>query len=549
MTAVIVDVDRASSGPFGSVSARRAYLAGLDRLAGLGTVERDLVRLGQMPGLARWVEQVKATGGCAHPVYLSGSTTAVDGATGEVVLRSYSTRGEPGERLAVRCRNRRASRCASCSYQYAGDTFHLVRAGLAGGKGIGAGVASHPRAFVTLTAPSFGRVHREGVCRPARRDVCVHGAPVGCGRVHEASDPLVGQPLCAGCYDYTGHVLWHAHAGVLWTRFTDTVYHRLARVGGVGRSAVRRVVRVSAVKVAEYQRRGAVHFHAVIRLDGPDGPGQAPPGWASAGVLVEAVRSAAGAVSVPVPESAAYGTRALRFGAQLDVRALDSALTDGQMAGYLAKYVGKSVSVSVGGAGAGSLDRRLVAAGQVRALRASTHVRALVGTCWRLGGLPELQHLRLRAWAHALGYRGHCVTKTRAYSVTYGLLRAERADHMGARPLAEAGSDAVVVERRWRYVSSGHSPAEALVAAGIAADLATERDLARDLRPGWVGGARRDPGRVGGSWSPGRPLDVDLVVGGGDRATGLAGGVRRGPSRAEGRRSPGDDPVGDRHGG
>jgi len=544
---VTVDVDRDSSGPFGSVSARRAYLAGLDRLAGLGTVERDLVRLGQMPGLARWVEQVTATGGCARPVYLSGSTVAVDSATGEV-LRSYSTCGEPGERLAVRCRNRRASRCQPCSYQYAGDTFQLVRAGLAGGKGIGAGVAAHPRVFVTLTAPSFGRVHREGSCHAAGRGVCGHGVPVGCGRVHEAADPLVGQPVCAGCYDYPGHVLWHAHAGVLWTRFTDVLYHRLARAGGVGRSAVRRVVRVSAVKVAEYQRRGAVHFHAVIRLDGPDGPAEAPPGWASAGVLVEAVRSAAGAVSVPVPESAAYGARALKFGDQLDVRALASALTDGQMAGYLAKYVGKSVSVSVGDAEAGTLDRRLVAASQVRALRASNHVRALVGTCWRLGGLVELQHLRLRAWAHALGYRGHCVTKTRAYSTTYGRLRAERAQHTGARSVAEAG-DSVVVERRWRYVHCGHSPAEALVAAGIAADLATERELARELRPGWVGGARRDPGRGNGSWTRRRLRDVDLEAGGGDLATGLAGGVRRGPSRAEGQRSPGDGHAGDRHGG
>jgi len=478
--------------PYESASARRAYLASEKRLRGLGTVARDMVRLGQMPGLGRWVEQVTATGGCAHPVYLSGSTVAVDGSTGEV-LRSYSTRGEPGERLAVRCRNRRASRCPSCSYQYAGDTFHLVRAGLVGGKGVGAGVAGHPRVFVTLTAPSFGRVHREGTCHPGRSGVCGHGVPAGCGRVHEPDDPLVGQALCAGCYDYAGHVLWNAHAGVLWSRLVDTVYHRLARAGGVGRSAVRRLLRVSAVKVAEFQRRGSVHFHAVVRLDGPDGPGEAPPAWASAAVLVDAVRSAAGSVAVPVPESAAYGTRLLRFGDQLDVHALGEGVTDGQIAGYLAKYVTKSV------ADAGTLDRRIVSGAQVRALRVSHHVRALVGMCWRLGGLAELQHLRLRAWAHALGFRGHCVTKTRAYSVTYRLLRAERAAHTGARPVAEAaaGRD-VVVERRWRYVGSGHSGAEALIAAGIAADLERTREIARDLRPGWVGGARRGPGRADG---------------------------------------------------
>ena len=29
--------------------------------------------------------------------------------------------------------------------------------------------------------------------------------------------------------------------------------------------------RVSFAKVAEYQKRGTVHFHAVIRIDGPEG--------------------------------------------------------------------------------------------------------------------------------------------------------------------------------------------------------------------------------------------------------------------------------------
>jgi len=315
-------------------------------------------------------------------------------------------------------------------------------------------------------------------------------------------------------------------------------------VGGVGRSAVRRVLRVSAVKVAEFQRRGSVHFHAVVRLDGPGGPGEAAPAWVSAAVLVDAVRSAAGAVGVAVPESSAYGTRDLRFGEQLDVHALGEGVSDGQVAGYLAKYVTKSVTE------AGTLDRRIVSGAQVRALRASNHVRALVGMCWRLGGLAELQHLRLRAWAHALGFRGHCVTKSRAYSVTYGLLRAERAAHTGARLEAEAvAGREVVVERRWRYVGSGHSAAEAMIAAGIAQDLERTREIARDLRPGWVGGARRDPARVSGSWSPGRRPDDDLETGGGDPAPGWAGGVRRGPARAEARHAPGDGRGGDHRGG
>ena len=39
-----------------------------------------------------------------------------------------------------------------------------------------------------------------------------HGKPRSCTELHEADDVLVGQPLCAGCYNYDGHALWHAHA-------------------------------------------------------------------------------------------------------------------------------------------------------------------------------------------------------------------------------------------------------------------------------------------------------------------------------------------------
>ncbi|WP_407699957.1 replication initiator [Streptomyces liliiviolaceus] len=46
----------------------------------------------------------------------------------------------------------------------------------------------------------------------------------------------------------------------------------------------------SVPKAAEYQRSGLVHFHAVIRLDGPDGPTLVPPGWTTTGLLAETVR-------------------------------------------------------------------------------------------------------------------------------------------------------------------------------------------------------------------------------------------------------------------
>lgn len=474
--------------PFTDADARRETLALDQRMRSLSATERDMVRLVADPGFGRWLDQIRNVGGCAHPVYLSGHTTVRDRASGEV-LRHFSTEGEPGGRLAVRCRNRRETRCVPCSRLHAGDTFHLVRSGLSGGKGTPAVVRDHPRLFVTLTAPSFGQVHHlteDGMpCLPRRGGgTCEHGRPVGCHLVHAADDLLLGQPLCPGCYDYAGHVIWHAHAGALWNRFCDRVRRVLATSAGIAQSRLRHHVRLSFAKVAEYQQRAAIHYHAVVRLDGPTGPDTPPPDWATAGKLDDAIRAAAGTVTVSAPHSPALGMRAVGWGLELDVAPIrsfgdDAPVTDDRVAAYVAKYVGKSV------AQAGGSDRRLSSAAEIPYAGATPHVRALMGMCWRLGGLRELEGLRLRAWAHTLGYRGHVLTKSRAYSTTYAALRAARADHLRTMPdgLSEdLGEGVTVTDSSWRYVGSGHSLAEAEIAAGIAEDLAILREIRKEIR-------------------------------------------------------------------
>ncbi|WP_316740136.1 replication initiator [Streptomyces sp. MK7] len=442
----------------------------------LPETDRDAIRLAQDPKFSRWLEQVTATGGCAHPVHLAGSSTTVDATTGEII-HHYDTRDEPGERLLVRCRNRRASVCPACSRLHAGDTYHLVRAGLLGGKNIPSTVRHRPRLFVTLTAPSFGPVHRAGeLCRP-RRDggTCEHGRSLGCGTLHAPDAPAVGQPLCADCYDYTGHVLWHAHASKLWDRFVIDVRRRVASSVGLVQSRFARHARLSFARVAEYQKRAAVHVHVVVRLDGPNGYQDEPPAWGTANLLIDAVRASAQRVRVRTPYSPAVGELQLRWGAQLDTRTLHAdgdGPDDDAVAAYVAKYVTKGASET----GAGT-DRSLTTWADIESAPVREHVRALMRACWRLGGLREYAPLNLRAWVHTLGYRGHILTKSRAYSTTYAALRAERAHHQGHVDVPDA-----VTERQWRYVGSGHTPGAALIAAGIAEDLAECRRHSADAR-------------------------------------------------------------------
>ncbi|MCX4663480.1 plasmid replication initiator protein [Streptomyces uncialis] len=415
--------------------------------------------------------QMRAIGGCAHPIYLAGHTTLVDGATGEMI-RHYDTAEQSPGRAPIRCGNRRASVCPTCARVHAGDTYHLIRAGLTGGKGTPSTVG-HPRLFVTLTAPSWGSVHRvsgrdRDRCRPRRSGgTCEHGRPVGCPQRHSTSDPAVGTPLCRDCYDYVGHVLWHAHAGLLWTRTTHAIRRQLATRAGVPQSRLGDHAMVSFVKTAEYQRRGAVHIHAVVRLDGPDGPGSPPP-W-DAELLAAAVTSAL-AVSVSAPYSPATGARVIRWGAQADVRELESSADTGPtadaVAAYIAKYVSKSVQESVHG-----VDYRITSAEGIRLAPVPSHIRAIMAVCWRLGGLCEFAGLRLRAWAHTLGYRGHILTKSRVYSTTFRELRSIRAQfRSGPTPIGAHS------ESEWRYVGSGHSPGESAIAAGIAEDIALSRE-------------------------------------------------------------------------
>ncbi|MFG1811232.1 replication initiator [Streptomyces sp. NPDC049040] len=420
-----------------------------------------------------WRRNIVRLNGCTNPVHLVGASSFVDAASGEV-LWSYGSQAYGG-RLLVACGNRRASVCPACARVYRADTYQLIRAGLVGGKETPASVGGHPRVFATLTAPGFGAVHtrreRDGrvrVCRPRRAgECCPHGVPVGCGERHHVDDSRLGEPLCPRCYDYAGAVLWQASAGRLWHRFALELRRELARRVGVSRAEFAESARLSYAKVAEYQRRGLVHFHAVVRLDGPEGPAWAPPGWATTELLADAVRESVGLVRLDAPGTGVVGRRTLHFGTQVDVRHIAEFgvgdLTSAAVAGYIAKYATK------GAEAAGAVDGRIRHARELVVLPVRRHVLRMIGTCWWLGGLPDFEPLGLRRWAHMLGYGGHFSTKSRRYSTTLTALRDARTEHRAEEQRAALGLDgrATVTAGHWRYAGRGYSPEAALLAASV----------------------------------------------------------------------------------
>jgi hypothetical protein len=389
---------------------------------------------------------------CSHPVRLKGRISAIDLATGEA-RPMYDTADEPGGTLLTACGNRRETTCPACSAVYKRDARQLVRAGLTGGKGVPETITAHPCVFATLTAPSFGPVHSRRMrgktvlpCRPrrdARVRVCPHGRDISCPRRHGENDPRLGRALCPACYDYQAAVLFNAHAGDLWRRFTTYLPRRMAALAGISQRQLHALVRIRYVKVAEYQARGVVHFHAIIRLDRTPDAGfedayHPPDPFFTAALLCEAIRQAVVAVALPiVPSTDDPGSpaRLLTFGSPqgTDVRPIrhsdglpgtGQALSARAVANYIAKYATKALDAP------GLPARPIRSRPDLDATRCSRHYRQMITTAWDLGG-GKLTPARSRLckWAHMLGYGGHFLTKSRHYSVTFGQLRRARAEH------------------------------------------------------------------------------------------------------------------------
>ncbi|GLW58999.1 replication initiator [Kitasatospora phosalacinea] len=465
----------------------------LERRARLTARLAKLAAAGYLAPLAR---QIGSLGGCARPIRMTGHRTRLDTATGQI-LDHLDTRHLPAGELLVRCGNRRTTRCPACSTLYRYDTYQLIAAGLRGGKTIPTTVATHPRVFATLTAPGFGPVHNQ----PGT-------APCACGTRHADGDPLLGTPLNPQRYDYTGAVLWNAHAPALWARFTTHLRREIAKAAGLTQRTLRHHATLSYAKVAEYQKRGQIHFHTVIRLDGPTGPASTPPAWATTELLDHSVRAAAKRTRVQhqhpsrtgeadpaqPPEPSVFG-----FGRQIDVRAIrstdftgDAPVTDRHVAAYIAKYATKGAETTTG-----TLDRRLRFLAELAQHDLTDHARRMIHTAWHLGTQPQHTHLRLRQWAHMLGFRGHFSTRTRHYSTTLTHLRAERtawrtsrSDAPGAASASAEPQPGQVTDRRPVGDRPGHST-----------DLTAGHRSGHGQHPGHSAGHRDSTGQRGVSGS------------------------------------------------
>lgn len=148
----------------------------------------------------------------------------------------------------VRCGSRVKSICESCAELYRGDWAEIARSGVFDGP-----VQDFRFCLLTLTAPSFGQVHR------VPRDGAQDTPTCGCGVRHGSGDAgLRGVPLDVSTYDYVGQVRWNRDSGVLWDRTRRRLRDRWDSL--------------EYFIVREWQDRGVLHVHVLVRIERLEAP-------------------------------------------------------------------------------------------------------------------------------------------------------------------------------------------------------------------------------------------------------------------------------------
>ncbi|GGZ84802.1 hypothetical protein GCM10010344_60270 [Streptomyces bluensis] len=192
------------------------------------------------------------------------------------------------------------------------------------------------------------------------------------------------------------------------------------------------------------------------------------------------------------------------------------------MAAYIAKYATKGAETATG-----TLDRPIRFLAELAQARITDHARRMIRTAWTLGARPELADLRLRAWAHMLGFRGHFSTKSRRYSTTLGALRDARAERHRAQAAPATPPDgettlvlahnmtSVTIHRKWHTTAEvaemlGFSltKTKVLVLSGEIRSVKVGRN--RRVLPSWVDETGKRPvtsGRTRTAWSSPRSTE------------------------------------------
>lgn len=194
------------------------------------------------------------------------------------------------------CNSRDPEECEHCAKIRYGDDHRIVRNGIFHEKAV-----EYDYVFLTLTAPSFGKVHQAQ--KPnTKKGKCVCGAPK-----HEYGDGVVGTPVDWETYDYEGGVVFNDVSKKLRNHFHTKVELYFGEF--------------AYFSAVEWQARRVIHYHEWLRFP----KGKAP--------SKEALESLASRLSVTDKQTG----RKVVFGTQIDYKKISSKQADPELLAYTVK--------------------------------------------------------------------------------------------------------------------------------------------------------------------------------------------------------------------
>ena len=471
--------------------------------------DHALVRAAQ-PDFWQWLDHVTPAGGCTRPIRLAGADLHRRRRHRADPRQPHDTADMPDGVIYKACGNRRAIR------------LPVLRRGLPArrlpahprrprrrqrrprDRRHPPGRVRHPHRPRLRPGPHPAR-HRAHLRRPAplrlpapalpprpRRATCPHGQPIGVLRPpRRADDPVLGQPLCLDCYDHdrpgrvepprrrTVAAHHHGHRPRAIRRTAKRTRHR----PGHGQGRLRQGRRDATPRRRPLPRPHPPRRRRPRRPDRDPAPagrlGARRPGRR------RRARRRAPPCSPPPPHPAKPAGWLIAWGSQLDIRTIslgtDGAITDGMVAGYLAKYATKATEAT------GHTSRRLT--GDTIDLYADpdgSHTERLVDACWHPRHAPS-------DWQRAAPVGAHARLRRPLPHQEPPLLRHLPAPARGPRRLAthphrrprtrpsRPKQPTVLVVNFLDFVGAGwHTTGDALLANTAAAMAREQRRTARE---------------------------------------------------------------------
>ena len=359
-----------------------------------------------------------------------------------------------------------------------------------------------------ITALTVGALPRPPPRHPPR-PVRARPSPAVCWARHDRDDPRLGRPLCLDCYDHDHQVVWNLFSGALWHRTKQAAERHLAKLCRPTRASPSVAVPTGdrqgplpcrrcgsrTAKPPNSKRRGAVHFHALLRLDGvdPHDPDAVipPPAGITVDDLDDAIRARRRhtAFTTPAHPDRPDGWPITWGDARLDIRPI-TLRGDGDVTDEHGRRLPRQVRHQKHRGHRPPSTRLTADTIDHYADPDGDHIARLIDACWRLGrpthtptplrparhpDRPDTRptsspgpaptaarhtrlaacpaapthrqaaltpnapkpdadnpYARLRRWAHMLGFGGHFLTKARRYSITFQLLRDTRVTYRRA---------------------------------------------------------------------------------------------------------------------